>query len=68
MNPTGSKIGTYSGKTAMQVYQKLVEDHALSIIGHALDLGGELQKAEMCLRLGLQYTQDRPVPFQDYKR
>lgn len=68
MNPTGSKIGIYSGKTAMQVYQKLVEDHAVSIIGHALDLGGELQKAEMCLRLGIRYTQDRPVPFQDYKK
>lgn len=68
MNPTGTKIGTYSGKTAMQVYQKLVEDHALSIIGHALDLGGELQKVEMCIRLGLKYTQDRPVPFQELKK
>lgn len=68
MNPTGTKIGTYSGKTAMQVYQKLVEDHALSVIGHALDLGGELQKAEMCLRLGIPYTQDRPVPFGEAKK
>lgn len=63
MNPTGTKIGTYAGKTAMQVYQKLVEDHAVSIVGHALDLGGELQKAELCIRLGIPYTQDRPVPL-----
>ena len=35
----------------------------VSQIGHALDLGHELQKAEHALKLGLNYVQDPPLDF-----
>jgi hypothetical protein len=36
----------------------------LSSIGHALDVGMELQKAQIALEQGLEYVQDRPLRMQ----
>ena len=52
---------TYRGLTAKQVGIQLTEGdgpHPLSCLDHALYLGRELQKAEVCLRKGTSYVQD----------
>ena len=51
----------YRGLTAKQVGIQLTEGegpHPLSCLDHALYLGRELQKAEVCLKEGTPYVQD----------
>ena len=52
---------TYRGRSAKQLGIALTEGdgpHPVSRLDHALYLGRELQKAELCLALGLTYVQD----------
>lgn len=52
---------TYRGRTAKELGIALTEGdgpHPLSCLDHALYLGRELQKAELCLEQGLPYVQD----------
>lgn len=56
-----SPITIYRGRTAKELGVALCEGpvpHPLSCLDHALYIGRELQKAEVCLRLGLTYVQD----------
>ena len=49
------------GRSAKEIGIQLTEGegpHRLSLLDHALYLGRELQKAEHCLRSGLDYVQD----------
>lgn len=63
MSPEGRKIGVYTGTTAMNIFNDIARDCGISVFVHALDLGAELQKAEIALTLGIAYTQDRPLPL-----
>lgn len=63
MSPEGRKIGLYTGTTAMGIFNEIANNGGISVFVHALDLGAELQKAEICLKLGLEFTQDRPLPL-----
>lgn len=52
---------TYRGRSAKELGIALTEGeepHPLSRLDHALYLGRELQKAELCLVQGLPYVQD----------
>lgn len=52
---------TYRGRSAKELGIALTEGdgpHPLSRLDHALYLGRELQKAELCLMQGLPYVQD----------
>jgi Domain of unknown function (DUF4346) len=56
-----SPLAIYRGRTAKELGIALCEGpepHPLSCLDHALYLGRELQKAEICLRQGLAYVQD----------
>ncbi len=66
-SPDGIEIDRYEGKTASEVYRKLANNLALSMIGHALDLGAQLQNAEIAMKLGIPFTQDRPLSFDNIK-
>lgn len=61
LNPNGSRLNEYSGKTAMMLYKQLANDKIISDISHAMDIGCELQKAEIALQNNLEYLQDRPL-------
>lgn len=61
--PDGAVLGEYTGKTARDIGMKISQLNLVSQIGHALDLGHELQKAEHALKLGLDYVQDPPLDF-----
>ncbi len=62
-SPTNVKIGEFRGKTAEELRNILTKEKVISLIPHALDLGMELQKAEIALKLGLHYKQDQPLDF-----
>jgi len=58
---TGKLTSTIVGKTATAVYQAIIENEKASLPEHYAYLGKELHKAEMSLKFGLQYTQDKPI-------
>jgi dihydropteroate synthase len=56
-----SPSAVYRGRSAKEIGIQLTEGegpHPLSLLDHALYLGRELQKAEHCLRSGVDYVQD----------
>ncbi len=67
LSPTGRKLDTFTGKTAMELMNQIASNEGTSVFIHAMDLGAELQKAEIAIRLGIQYTQDRPLPYKEIK-
>lgn len=64
-SPDGVEIDRYEGSSASEVYRQLSHNLAVGIIGHALDLGAQLQNAEIALKLGIKFTQDRPLPLKE---
>ena len=61
LSPDGILLQKFEGKTATEIYQKLDQCLAVSLLSHAFDLGAELQKAEIALKFGIPYTQDQPL-------
>jgi tetrahydromethanopterin S-methyltransferase subunit A len=47
------------GKDARSIYHTIIENGWVTQLSHAAYLGKELAKAELSLKLGLKYTQDR---------
>ena len=64
-SPANVKIGEFRGKTGFELMQTLTKEKVVSLIPHAIDLGLELMKAEIALKLGLHYNQDRPLDFSE---
>jgi thymidylate synthase len=61
---SGEIINCYSGKFAHQLYKKIALNSPSIHIEHAMYLGTELQKAELCLINKLNcYQQDIPLKF-----
>jgi thymidylate synthase len=57
----GRAIQNFSGKTAIEIFHQIYP--FLSKISHSLDLGAELQKAEIALKKKLKYIQDNELKF-----
>lgn len=60
---TGEELRVFEGKSAVGVYSDLAAANAIGSISHALDIGCELQKAEIALAQNIPYTQDQPLIF-----
>ena len=54
-------VNVIKGKTAESVYAKIVEMGLVSRLDHAAYLGSELAKAEIALRTGKEYIQDKEL-------
>jgi thymidylate synthase len=54
-------LKTYKNKKAMPIYLELSKNQAIALISHALYIGTELQKAEMAIKLNLNYEQDKEL-------
>jgi len=54
-------LSTYKNKKAMPIYLEMSRNNAISIISHALYIGTELQKAELAIKLGIEYKQDQEL-------
>lgn len=61
--PSGDDLLVISGKTAIEVSKKIAQLELISLPEHFLDIGAELQKAEIAISLGIPYTQDKQLPF-----
>lgn len=48
-------------KAAVKLYNKVLNKDAVSLISHAFDLGAEFQKAEIAIKFGKKYVQDKPL-------
>ena len=57
----GNPLGVYEDTLALRLVGKLAHSHVISEIGHALDIGTELQKAEYALKNNQHYVQDKPL-------
>ncbi|MEK6922829.1 MAG: DUF4346 domain-containing protein, partial [Nanoarchaeota archaeon] len=58
----GNPLAIYEDDTAMKLMRKLAHKKIISEIDHALDLGAELQKAEIALNYKeFRYIQDKPL-------
>lgn len=60
-SPAKEVIGRYTGKTAREIMDQIIFDNVISLVPHALDIGAELQKAEIAIRMGIEYNQDNPL-------
>lgn len=61
-SPDGSRLlEEFGGKTSREVFDQIIKALGVSQISHAFDLGAELQKAEIALKLKIPYNQDQPL-------
>ncbi len=51
-------LKTYSGNKASKLQHEIAKDGIISEISHAIYLGRQLERAEMCLREGKEFFQD----------
>ncbi|MDE1851431.1 MAG: hypothetical protein KGH69_01940 [Candidatus Micrarchaeota archaeon] len=65
---TGETIVEMDGKTARQLIYKIKHFGIISTIDHATFVGAELAKAEMCIKLGIQYRYDTVIELPNGER
>ncbi len=65
--PDGATLISLRGKTAKHIYKKLAMLDLLSRPDHLLDIGAELEKAEIARDLGISYKQDQPLHLNERK-
>lgn len=56
-------LATFEGRTAKEVYWQIVDWELMTHPSHIFSIGEELAKAEMALRLGLEFKMDSPLDF-----
>ena len=59
--PTNDMVAEITGKTAIEIVNTLIREKFISTLQHAADMGIELHKAEMSLKYGLKYVQDKEI-------
>ncbi len=65
--PTRQTLGIYRAKSYFEMMRILTEENIISLIPHAIDIGSELQKAELAIKLGIHYNQDQPLNLDEIK-
>ena len=60
-SPTNDMIAEIKGKTAIEIVNTLIREKFISTLQHAADMGIELHKAELSLKYGLEYIQDKDL-------
>lgn len=58
---TGKQLFELEGKSARELLYKLKHFNFISRVDHAAFIGSELAKAEMCIKLGIDYKYDNPI-------
>ena len=61
--PTGFPI--IKGKTAIEIVNTLIRENFISTLQHAADMGIELHKAELSLKYGFKYIQDKDLEIKN---
>jgi len=60
-NPVNDMVAIVTGKTAIEIVNTLIREKYISSLQHAADMGIELCKAELALKYGLKYIQDKDL-------
>ena len=60
-DPIHDMISEITGKTAIEIVNTLIRENYISSLQHAADMGIELQKAELSLKYGFKYIQDKDL-------
>jgi len=60
-SPINDMVAVVKGKTAIEIVNTLIKQKFLSTLQHAADMGIELHKAELSLKYGLKYIQDKDL-------
>ena len=60
-NPVNDMVAEIKGKTAIELVNTLIREKFISSLQHAADMGIELHKAELSLKYGFEYIQDKDL-------
>ena len=60
-SPINDMVAVIKGKTAIEIVNTLIREKFISTLQHAGDMGIELHKAEMSLKYGFKYIQDKDL-------
>ena len=60
-SPINDMVAEIKGKTAIEIVNTLIREKFISTLQHAADMGIELHKAELALKYGIKYTQDKDL-------
>ena len=60
-NTVNDMVAEIKGKTAIELVNTLIREKFISSLQHAADMGIELHKAEMSLKYGFEYIQDKEL-------
>jgi len=64
-SPTNDMIAIVKGKTAIEIVNTLIREKFISTLQHAADMGIELHKAELSLKYGFKYIQDKDLELKN---
>jgi thymidylate synthase len=64
---TNETLGIYRAKSSFEMMRMLTEENIISLIPHALDIGRQLMKAEMAIKLGTHYNQDQGISIDEIR-
>ena len=59
--PINDMVAIVKGKTAIEIVNTLIREKFISTLQHAADMGIELHKAELSLKYGFKYIQDKEL-------
>ena len=59
--PINDMVAEITGKTAIEIVNTLIREKFISTLQHAADMGIELHKAEISLKYGFKYVQDKEI-------
>ena len=60
-SPIHDMVAEIKGKTAIEIVNTLIRQKFISTLQHAADMGIELHKAELSLKYGYKYVQDKDL-------
>ena len=60
-SPVNDMVAIIKGKTAIEIVNTLIREKFISTLQHAADMGIELHKAELSLKYGYKYIQDKDL-------
>lgn len=60
-SPEGKRLDEFSDTNPVALYKKLLQEHRIGTLSHAVYIGGELQKAAIALQKGIAYVQDKDL-------
>ena len=64
-SPINDMVAVIKGKTAIEIVNTLIREKFISTLQHAADMGIELHKAELSLKYGFKYIQDKDLEFKN---